>query len=124
MFFSQMRVLTLAIPALMLFGLFVQMSNGATFSVVPFVNNKSLGTVAGIVGAGGNVGAVAAGLLFTGTTAWPTALLILGGLVTAASFCVFAVTFSPEAETAARKEYARALAKREQNKDAAGLLAA
>ncbi|MBP64026.1 MAG: MFS transporter [Planctomycetaceae bacterium] len=124
MFFSQMRVLTLAIPALMLFGLFVQMSNGATFSVVPFVNNKSLGTVAGIVGAGGNVGAVAAGLLFTGTTAWPTALLILGGLVTAASFCVFAVTFSPEAETAARKEYSRALAKREQNKDAAGLLAA
>jgi hypothetical protein len=29
--------------SLMLFGLFVQMSNGATFSVVPFVNNSCAG---------------------------------------------------------------------------------
>jgi len=110
MVFSQIRVLALAIPVLMLFGLFVQMSNGATFSVVPFVNQKALGAVAGIVGAGGNAGAVAAGFLFNGATAWPTALLILGGLVTICSFCAFAVTFSPEAETAVRRERARALA--------------
>ena len=47
---------------MMLAGLFVKMSNGATYSVVPFVNKRALGAVAGIVGAGGNVGAVLAGV--------------------------------------------------------------
>jgi len=40
------------------------MSNGATYSVVPFINKKAVGVVSGIVGAGGNVGAVLAGFLF------------------------------------------------------------
>ena len=62
--FSRMSVVYLAVPTLVLFSLFVQMSEGATFSVVPFVNKKALGAVAGIVGAGGNAGAVAAGFLF------------------------------------------------------------
>ena len=62
--FSQMRVLALAIPAMIVFSLFVQMSEGATYSVVPFINKKALGSVAGIVGAGGNMGAVCAGFLF------------------------------------------------------------
>jgi NNP family nitrate/nitrite transporter-like MFS transporter len=110
MYFSQMRLLHLAIPTLMLVAVFVQMSNGATFSIVPFVNKKSLGTVAGIVGAGGNAGAVAAGFLFKGVTVWPTALLILGGVVTVCSFSALAVSFSPEDEIEARKEFARALA--------------
>jgi NNP family nitrate/nitrite transporter-like MFS transporter len=112
MLFSQMGALSLAIPALILFSLCVQMSEGATFSVVPFVNKKALGAVAGIVGAGGNAGAVAAGFLFKGGLAWPTALLILGGIVTACSFCALAVTFSPEAEVDARREFARAMSER------------
>ena len=33
------------------------MAEGATFSVVPFINKKAIGSVSGIVGAGGNVGA-------------------------------------------------------------------
>ncbi len=117
MLFSQMGVLLLAIPALVLFSLLTQMSEGATFSVVPFVNKKALGAVAGIVGAGGNAGAVAAGFLFKGDLPWSTALLLIGAAVTACSFVAFAVTFSPEAETAARKERARAIAdqKREES---------
>ena len=63
-FFSQMRVIALAIPVMIVFSLFVQMSEGATYSIVPFINKKALGSVAGIVGAGGNMGAVAAGFLF------------------------------------------------------------
>ncbi len=59
-FFSRMPVLSLAIPAMILFSLFVQMSEGATYSIVPFINKKALGSVAGIVGAGGNAGAVCA----------------------------------------------------------------
>ncbi len=103
MLFSQMSVLALAIPALILFSLFVQMSEGATFSVVPFINRRALGSVAGIVGAGGNAGAVAAGFLFKSSAiTWPTALFLLGAMVTVCSFLSFAVTFSPEAETDAR----------------------
>jgi NNP family nitrate/nitrite transporter-like MFS transporter len=81
------------------------MSEGATFSVVPFINKKALGSVAGIVGAGGNFGAVLAGFLFKGSMSWPTAFLILGGLVTLCSFLAFAIRFSPAEEEAAREEW-------------------
>lgn len=110
MFFSQMTALAMALPAMIVFSLFVQMSEGATFSVVPFVNKKALGAVAGIVGAGGNAGAVAAGFLFKGSLPWSTALLILGGLVTASSFLAFAVRFNPASETDASVELRAAMA--------------
>lgn len=113
MLFSQMNVIALALPALVLFSLFVQMSEGATFSVVPFINKKSLGSVAGIVGAGGNVGAVAAGFLFKGELAWPTALLMLGAAVTMCSFAAFAVRFAPETEEEAARAFSEALEERQ-----------
>ena len=81
MLFSQMRWLPLAIAAMMLTGLFIKMSNGATYAVVPFVNRKALGAVAGIVGAGGNVGSVLAGFLFKGTMPWTQALFFLGAII-------------------------------------------
>ena len=56
--FSQMETLAIAVATLMLFGFFVKTAQGGTFALVPFVNKRSLGSVAGIVGAGGNVGAV------------------------------------------------------------------
>jgi NNP family nitrate/nitrite transporter-like MFS transporter len=64
MLFSQMSFLPVAIATMLFFALFVKMSNGATYSVVPFINSKALGTVSGLVGAGGNIGAVMAGFLF------------------------------------------------------------
>jgi MFS transporter, NNP family, nitrate/nitrite transporter len=109
MLFSQMNVLLLAIPALILFSLFVQMSEGATYAVVPFVNKRALGSVAGIVGAGGNAGAVAAGFLFKAESVpWPTALFIIGAVVTCVSFLSFAVTFETEPETETAMEPALA----------------
>ncbi len=99
MLFSQATTLLLAIPMLIVFSLFVQMAEGATFAVVPFVNRRALGSVAGIVGAGGNVGAVLGGFLFKSPdVTWPTALLIMGAVVTVGSFASFAVTFSEAAE--------------------------
>lgn len=65
MIFSNIDVLSWAVVTMLLFALFLKMSNGATYAVVPFINKKSIGTVSGIVGAGGNVGAVLAGMLFT-----------------------------------------------------------
>ena len=122
MLFSQMNVLTLAIPTLILFSLFVQMSEGATFSVVPFINKKALGSVAGIVGAGGNAGAVAAGFLFKAEAiTWPTALFILGALVTCTSFLTFAVNFSEESETEARTATEAAIAERQKTPELVGV---
>ena len=124
MLFSQMPVLALAVPALVVFSLFVQMSEGATFSVVPFINRKALGSVAGIVGAGGNAGAVAAGFLFRGAVPWPTAFLVLGALVTVTAFLAFAVRFSTETETEARTALDAALADRRAGLAAGGVEAA
>jgi NNP family nitrate/nitrite transporter-like MFS transporter len=99
MLFAKMSTVAMAIPALIVFSLFVQMSEGATFAVVPFVNRRALGSVAGIVGAGGNVGAVLGGFLFKSPTLdWSTGLFLLGVAVTVASFASFLVTFSPETE--------------------------
>ncbi len=108
MLFSQMNVLFLAIPALILFSLFTQMSEGATYSVVPFINKKALGAVAGVVGAGGNAGAVAAGFLFKGSIDWRTAFLILGAIVTCASFLALFIRFSPEQEAEERLAFEQA----------------
>ncbi|MEO5951716.1 MAG: MFS transporter [Chloroflexia bacterium] len=101
--FSQARYLPLAVAGMLLTGLFVKMSNGATYSVVPFVNRRALGAVSGIVGAGGNVGAVLAGFLFkTESLSWPQALLILGLAVTGAAALSLVVRFSEaEAHSAA-----------------------
>jgi MFS transporter, NNP family, nitrate/nitrite transporter len=105
MLFSQAGTLVMAIPALILFSLFVQMSEGATFAVTPFVNRRALGIVSGVVGAGGNAGAVAAGFLFKSEViGWPTAFFVLGAAVCASSFLTLAITFSPEAESEARRE--------------------
>jgi NNP family nitrate/nitrite transporter-like MFS transporter len=93
--FSRMRLLPLAIASMMLAGLFVKMSNGASYAIVPFINRRGLGAVAGIVGAGGNVGAVLMGFLFkSANITWPQALLILGCLVTLCSSLVVLVRFS------------------------------
>ncbi len=109
MLFSQMTALAVAIPALILFSLFVQMAEGATFSIVPFVNKKALGPISGIVGAGGNLGAVAAGFLILFVGDLTTSLLILGGLVTLSSGIAFLVRFSPEIETEVGREMQAAL---------------
>jgi NNP family nitrate/nitrite transporter-like MFS transporter len=93
--FAMAGWLPAAIGFMLLSGLFIKMSNGATYAVVPFVNRRALGAVAGIVGAGGNVGAVLAGFLFkTSSLTWSQAILILGTLITASAAFAFAVRFA------------------------------
>lgn len=87
MCFSQARTLGAAIALMVTFALFVKMSNGATYAIVPLINRRRLGAVSGIVGAGGNAGAIAAGFLFAVEGLdWHTALLMLGSAVTLISF--------------------------------------
>lgn len=108
--FALTDALWLAIPMLIIFSLFVQMSEGATFGVVPYINKRALGSVAGIVGAGGNFGAVTAGFLFKGAVSWDTAYLILGVLVCLFSFSALAVRFTEKEEGLARDEMEARLA--------------
>jgi MFS transporter, NNP family, nitrate/nitrite transporter len=111
--FSKMTVLPLAIVSMVIFSLFVQMSEGATYSVVPFVNRKAVGAISGIVGAGGNAGAVAAGFLFKSESlTYPEALTIMGIVVTGVSILSLAVRFSTAAEKEAKVEMEHALADR------------
>lgn len=67
--FSSITLLPVAIGFLVAFSLSVQMAEGATFSVVPFINKKAIGSISGIVGAGGNVGAFLAALLLKSKSA-------------------------------------------------------
>ena len=68
-FFSGATSLVLGVVLLIMFSLSVQMAEGATFSVVPFINKKAIGSVSGIVGAGGNVGAFLAAMLLKSKSA-------------------------------------------------------
>jgi NNP family nitrate/nitrite transporter-like MFS transporter len=88
MIFAHSGELVLAIMMMFFFGLCLKMANGATYSIVPFINQKAVGSVAGIVGAGGNVGAMLIGFLFKsmpyteaffylGCTVFTTGLVIL-----------------------------------------------
>ena len=77
MLFSTAGGIVMAISMMFFFGLCLKMANGATYSIVPFVNQKAVGSVAGIVGAGGNVGAMLIGFLFK-SMSYSTAFLYLG----------------------------------------------
>ncbi|RZF26194.1 MFS transporter [Paraburkholderia sp. UYCP14C] len=85
-----------ALVAMLVFGLFTHMACGATYALVPFIDRKALGGVAGIIGAGGNVGAVAAGFLMKSVGSIQQTLAMLGVLVTLSALCALAVRFSSE----------------------------
>ncbi len=107
--FSQMPTAGVALIALLIFGLFTHMACGATYSLVPFINRKALGGVAGIIGAGGNVGAVAAGFLVKATSTTQYALFLLGAIVAATAICALAVRFTTEQKDEERRLYEDAL---------------
>ena len=76
--FSQSDSATLAIVFLLVFGLFTHMACGSLYALVPFIDRKVLGGVAGIIGAGGNIGGVAATFLLRGTGNAQFCFFVLG----------------------------------------------
>lgn len=86
-----------AVIAMLCFGLFTHMACGATYALVPFVDNRAIGGVAGIIGAGGNVGAVAAGFLMKGLGNTQQTLSVLGILVAISALCAIGARFTKEA---------------------------
>lgn len=94
LWFAHAGTALLAVVAMLSFGLFTHMACGATYALVPFIDRKALGGVAGIIGAGGNVGAVAAGFLMKGLGDTQQTLSVLGVLVALSALCAIAVRFS------------------------------
>ena len=72
----------------------VQMSEGLHFGVVPYVSRPALGVVSGMVGAGGNLGAVFGSFLIVAPT-YPTdeGFINLGIVIMSVSLLMFLVYF-------------------------------
>jgi len=96
--FAQAGSLALAIITMLSFALFLKMSNGATYGIVPFVNTKNVGMVSGIVGAGGNLGGMLFGFLFKSSTiTYVQAFTYIGYVVIAVALVVLITRFNKKA---------------------------
>jgi len=92
--FSRLTGLVPATVVFLLFGLFVCMACGVTYAVVPLVRPGAIGSASGIVGAGGNVGALLAGFLFKSESlSSANALFYLGLSVAVSAFFVLLLRF-------------------------------
>ena len=92
--FAQAGSLVVAIITMLTFALFLKMSNGATYGIVPFINSKNVGLVSGIVGAGGNFGGMMFGFLFkSDSITYVQAFTYIGFIVIAVSVIILITRF-------------------------------
>ncbi len=110
--FSQAHVVAIAIVTMLVFGLFTHMACGGIYALVPFIDRKVLGGVTGIVGAGGNIGGVAAGFLLRGTGNVQFCFLIVGCAAILCALGALAIRFSLQHKEAERALYDQAIAQR------------
>lgn len=74
-----------AIVVMIVFSIFVQAAEGSTYGIVPYVNPPCTGSIAGIVGAGGNSGAVGFGLAFRQLDRYKDAFIVMGCVILASA---------------------------------------
>jgi NNP family nitrate/nitrite transporter-like MFS transporter len=92
--FAQAGSLVVAIITMLTFALFLKMSNGATYGIVPFINSKNVGLVSGIVGAGGNFGGMMFGFLFkSNSITYVQAFTYIGFIVIGVSVIILITRF-------------------------------
>lgn len=102
--FSHAGSLGLAIFAMLGFALFLKMANGATYGIVPFVNQQNVGLVSGIVGAGGNLGGMMFGFLFKSENiSYEQAFTYIGYAVIATGCIVLLTRFAKQPAEAPAK---------------------
>jgi NNP family nitrate/nitrite transporter-like MFS transporter len=78
------------------FSLCVQAAEGLHYGVVPYVSRPALGVVSGMVGAGGNTGAVVAGnLFFAGSMRTDQAIINMGIMIIALT-CLLMFVYFPD----------------------------
>lgn len=83
--FANTKSLAGAIVVMVFFSLCVQAAEGSTYGIVPYVDPPSTGSIAGIVGAGGNTGAVCFGLGFR-QLEYRDAFYLMGGVILFSAF--------------------------------------
>jgi NNP family nitrate/nitrite transporter-like MFS transporter len=102
--FAQAGSLMVAIVTMLTFALFLKMSNGATYGIVPFINTKNVGLVSGIVGAGGNLGGMMFGFLFkSSSVTYVQAFTYIGFIVIGVSLIILITRF--QKSTSAREDF-------------------
>ncbi len=112
--FAKAGALPMAIVSMLIFALFLKMANGGTYSIVPFINKDAIGSVSGIVGAGGNIGAMLIGFLFKSKNiTYSQAFFYIGVGVAVVGLVVLLthLSTSKKAEAAAKMEDEAALAR-------------
>jgi MFS transporter, NNP family, nitrate/nitrite transporter len=92
-----------AIFALIVFSFFVQSAAGTSFGIVPYINPHLNGSVIGIVGAGGNVGAVVFGNGFR-TLTYDQAFDIMGYFAIASAFLSFFIVIEGQSRFLFRQD--------------------
>jgi MFS family permease len=92
--FSASTDLGVAIVVLVLLSILTQASEGATFALVPYVNKQQIGAVAGLVGAGGNLGAVVWSSILKETDTLAEGMYTVGWIIIVASCLVLCVTIN------------------------------
>lgn len=103
--FAKSGNLGLAVFSMLSFALFLKMANGSTYAIVPFVNEKNVGMVSGIVGAGGNIGGMLFGFLFKSSAiTYIQAFTYIGISVMIVSLFVFITRFESRKKVAVAEE--------------------
>ncbi len=91
--FAKSGNIGMAIFMMFFFGLSLKMANGATYSLVPFISPIAVGSVAGIVGAGGNIGAMLIAFMFKAKAVNVTKEVIVNGVVTSKTMIDYTAAF-------------------------------
>jgi NNP family nitrate/nitrite transporter-like MFS transporter len=110
--FSQSGSVVAAVSMMLVFGLFTHMACGSLYALVPFIDRKVLGGVCGIIGAGGNIGGVAAGLLLRFTGQPQMCFMVLGITAILCACGAATIRFSMKHKQEEESLYAAAVAQR------------
>jgi NNP family nitrate/nitrite transporter-like MFS transporter len=117
--FSRAEAFSVAIVSMLAFGMFTHMACGSIYALMPFINRKVLGGVAGLIGAGGNIGAVAAGFLLRGVGSVPECFFVLGLAAVGCGLAAASIRFS-----VAHKEAEHLLYEAAVNRGTGGMISA
>jgi len=90
--FANTTSLGLSIFILVIFSSFVQAAEGSTYGIVPYVDPPSTGSISGIVGAGGNTGAVCFGLGFRQLAKTKDAFNLMGFTILGSAALTFLIS--------------------------------
>jgi NNP family nitrate/nitrite transporter-like MFS transporter len=110
--FSRSDTVAVAIGTMLVFGLFTHMACGSLYALVPFVDRKVLGGVCGIIGAGGNIGGVAAALLLRFTGLPQLCFTVLGVAAVICACAAASIRFSAAHKEQEQLLYDAAVARR------------